>query len=197
MARRVFFSFHYERDIWRVNQVRNSWVTKPNIEEAGYIDKADFEKLKKRGNLAIKRWINNQLIGTSVTVVLIGAETYIRRWVRYEILKSFEKGNGLLGIYIHKLKDEDKNQDRKGPNPFDYLGYVITNNNKIYLYEWKLNKWTLYHDISYTSLSNVNYTFHKSRGRFSDIFSTYDWIDDNGYDNIGYWIEKAAKKAGR
>ena len=26
MARKVFFSFHYERDVRRIVQVRNSWV---------------------------------------------------------------------------------------------------------------------------------------------------------------------------
>lgn len=30
MARHTFFSFHYKRDIWRVNQIRNSWVTQGN-----------------------------------------------------------------------------------------------------------------------------------------------------------------------
>lgn len=67
MARRVFFSFHYERDIWRVNQVRHTWVTKGDIEEAGYIDAADFEKVERQGEEAVKRWIDNQLKGTSVT----------------------------------------------------------------------------------------------------------------------------------
>jgi hypothetical protein len=70
MARRVFFSFHYKRDGWRVAQVRNSWVTKPDKEAAGYIDAASWEELERQGDEAIKRWINNQLTGTSVTVVL-------------------------------------------------------------------------------------------------------------------------------
>ena len=34
-ARRVFFSFHYQRDIWRVNQVRNHWVAKDDRQAAG------------------------------------------------------------------------------------------------------------------------------------------------------------------
>ncbi|HEC91575.1 MAG TPA: TIR-like domain-containing protein, partial [Candidatus Atribacteria bacterium] len=83
MARRVFFSFHYERDVWRSNVVRNSWVAKPDREAAGFIDSAEFETLKRQGEEAIKRWINRQLEGTSVTVVLIGSETYKREWVRY------------------------------------------------------------------------------------------------------------------
>jgi len=39
----------------------------------GFIDAANFEKLKKQGDAAIKRWIDDQLKGTSVTVVLVAA----------------------------------------------------------------------------------------------------------------------------
>jgi len=119
MARRVFFSFHYERDVWRAGQVRNSWVAKPDREAAGFWDAAEWEEVKKKGDAAIKEWIDKQLKGTSVTAVLIGAETSTRKYVGYEIEQSFNKGNGLLGIYIHNLKDTDGKTDCKGPNPFD------------------------------------------------------------------------------
>ncbi len=89
MARRVFFSFHYERDILRVGQIRNSGITKPDLESAGFIDAASWESLKRQGDDAIKRWINSQLDGTSVTVVLIGAQTSERDWVKYEIEQSY------------------------------------------------------------------------------------------------------------
>ena len=75
MARHDFFSFHYQRDIMRVSQVRNSWVTKNNGTTAGFWDAANWESVKRGGDAAIKRWIEEQLDGTSVTVVLIGAET--------------------------------------------------------------------------------------------------------------------------
>ncbi|MCM8769481.1 MAG: TIR domain-containing protein, partial [Candidatus Omnitrophica bacterium] len=57
---------HYERDVWRANVVRNSWVAKPDREEAGFIDAAEFEKLQRQGNEGVKRWINSQIDGTSV-----------------------------------------------------------------------------------------------------------------------------------
>ena len=104
MARRVFFSFHYEIDIQRASQVRNSWVTKPDREAAGFWDAAAWEEVKKKGEGAIERWIDKQLEGTSVTVVLIGAETSERRYVQYEINESWDKGNGLIGTYVHNLK---------------------------------------------------------------------------------------------
>jgi len=80
MSRRSFFSFHYERDVWRAGQVRNSWVTQDR-QAAGFWDAAKWEEVKKKGDEAIKKWIDDQLKGTSVTVVLIGAETSTRQYV--------------------------------------------------------------------------------------------------------------------
>ena len=85
MARRAFFSFHYENDVWRGNVVRNSWVTKPGSEAAGFVDAADFEEVKKGGDGAIKRWIEKQIDGTSVTVVLIGSQTNQIGYVTLEL----------------------------------------------------------------------------------------------------------------
>ncbi|MDR1123282.1 MAG: TIR domain-containing protein [Elusimicrobiota bacterium] len=118
MARKVFFSFHYRNDIWRVNSVRNHDITKDGIEESGYIDAAEFEKIKRQGEDSILRWIDGQLEGTSVTVVLIGSETADREYVKYEIKKSIERGNGLLGIYIHNIENQDGLKSSEGRNPF-------------------------------------------------------------------------------
>jgi len=163
MARHVFFSFHYKNDVWRANVVRNSWVTKDDKTAAGFIDAAEFEKIEKGGDAAIKKWIDEQLKGTSVTVVLIGSETNSREYVKYELKKSYEKGNGMLGIYIHKIKDKDGNTSTKGSNHFGEIGK--------------------------DSQGNAVY--------FSIEYPTYDWVDDDGYNNMGKWIEAAAKKAGK
>jgi len=146
MARKVFFSFEYG-DVSRAMVVRKSWVTQER-ESAGFIDAADFEALKRQGDAAIQRWIDNQLKGTSVTVVLVGKETCSSKWVKYEIEKSIEIGNGLLGIDISKIKDMQGNtSERCGVIPKGYDFYL--------------------------------------------------WNNDDGYNNMGNWIEKAAKAAGR
>ena len=195
MARKVFFNFYYERDVWRAMVVRNSWVTKPDREAAGFIDVAEFEKLKRQGDLAIKRWINSQLKGTSVTVVLIGAETFMRRWVRYEIVKSFDKRNGSLGIYIHKIKDEDGNRDLKGENPFDYVGVYIDKKGKTLYCEWNGSKWVKFKDYPNCSLKfPENYWTGKI---YTFQVKLYDWVEEDGYNNMGNWIEEAAKRVGR
>jgi len=132
MTRRVFFSFHYERDAWRAGVVRNSGITQ-NV--AGFIDSADWEQIKSRGDGAIKQWIEDQLDGTSVTVVLIGAETNSRRWVKYELNRSWVTGNGILGIYIHNIKDQYSQTDIKGKIAFGPKFKMNPDDGKQYFYE--------------------------------------------------------------
>ena len=110
MARRVFFSFHYDRDVRRVVQVRNSWVVRKEHEATPFYDKAEFEEAKKRAG-GIEQWIEEQMKSTSVTVVLFGAETYDREWVRHEIKRSYELKKGILAIDIHNVKDPQKGVD--------------------------------------------------------------------------------------
>ena len=118
MARRVFFSFKY-KDVSRAMIVRNSWVTQGKV-AAGFVDKAEFESIKQQGDRAIQNWIDRQLEGTSVTVVLVGEKTCASRWVKYEIAKSIERGNGLLGVDISKIKDLQGNtSERCGKIPKD------------------------------------------------------------------------------
>jgi hypothetical protein len=123
MARRGFFSFEYG-DVSRAMVVRNSWVTQGK-EAAGFIDAAEFEKIKRQGDEAVKRWIDSQLKGTSVTVVLVGENSCSSKWVKHEIEKSKEIGNGLLGIDISKIKDLQGNTtDRCGEIPKGYTFYL-------------------------------------------------------------------------
>lgn len=105
MARRVFFSFHFSNDIWRANQVRNCNVI-AGVDTAGFFDHSEYEEAKKSGRDGIAQMILNNLRNTSVTVVLIGTQTASRPWVQFEIAKSIARKNGLLGIYIHHLKDQ-------------------------------------------------------------------------------------------
>lgn len=126
MARTVFFSFHYQRDIWRVNQIRSM----PNIvgnAAAGFKDASLWEEAKKKDDGSIEKMIDKGLEGTSVTVVLIGAKTAGRKFINYEIKKSIARGNGLVGIQIHELKNKDGQTDEVGESPSAILdaGYKI------------------------------------------------------------------------
>lgn len=169
MARRVFFSFHYDEDIWRANQVRNSWVTKDG-EANTPIDHASWEAIKKKGDDEVKKWINNQLSGAGVTAVLIGTYTYTRKFVLYELEKSWELKKGILGIRIHNLQNQDKKPSSYGTNPLDVI---------------KVQK-ELFTGSNYMTTIGL-----------SSIFKTYDWVNDSGYTNFKKWVEEAATLASR
>ena len=115
MARRVFFSFHYKPDNWRAAQVRNAGVVEGNTP----VSDNDWESITKGGDAAIQKWIDDQIRGKSCAVILIGANTAGRKWIKYEIKKAWDDKKGVLGVYIHNLKNKDGDQSDKGKNPFD------------------------------------------------------------------------------
>lgn len=116
MPRRVFFSFHYQNDIFRVNQIRGL----PNMigtAAAGFSDASLWEATKRQGDASIKRLIDDGLHGTSVTVVCIGSATAGRRYVDYEINESLKRGNGVLGLRINHLIGHTRTSDPVGATP--------------------------------------------------------------------------------
>ncbi|MDF7795759.1 TIR domain-containing protein [Pseudomonas syringae] len=146
MARKVFFSFQYE-DVHRAMNVRNSNVIESDT-KVGFIDKADFEEVERQGDAAIKKWINDQLHGTSVTVVLVGATTDKSKWVQYEIEQSVARGNGIFTIDISKISD-------LSGKTTDCCGLRVAGS------------------------------------------THYQWNNGNGRENLGKWVEAAAKAAGK
>lgn len=123
MARKVYFSFHFARDSWRVANVRGARVI-TSLDKTPFLDGASWESIKRRGDQAVQRWIERELKGTSVTVVLLGAETGKRRWVKYEIKRTVALGKGLLGIDISSIRNRHGRADTMGPNPLP-RGYPL------------------------------------------------------------------------
>ena len=119
MARRVFYSFHYEPDSWRAAMVRNIGAIEGNQPASPN----DWEAVKRDGDAAIRRWIADQMHYRTCTVVLVGSNTANRKWINYEIKKSWDDGMGVVGIRIHGLEDSDGKTSRMGRNPIDYIPY--------------------------------------------------------------------------
>jgi len=113
--RQVFYSFHFKNDVMRVQQVRNMGV----IEGNPIISPNSWEEIKRKGDSAIKKWIDDNMKYRSCLVVLVGSETANRKWVNYEIEKAWNDGKGVVGIYIHNLKCPNNGVSKKGKNPFD------------------------------------------------------------------------------
>lgn len=160
MTRRVFYSFHYIPDNWRASQVRNIGTVEGNLAATDN----DWETVKRGGDAAIERWIDGQLSGRTCTVVLIGTDTAQRKWIDYEIHKSWNSKKGLLGIHIHNLKDATQSQSGKGQNPFSHINMQRNS----------------------ASLSSIVKAYDPP---YTDSKLAYDYIKQN----LSAWIEEAVR----
>lgn len=127
----MFYSFHFNNDVMRVQQIRNMGVIEGNEPVAANI----WEEAKKNPG-GVEKWIEDNMKNRSCIVVLVGTDTSERPWVKYEIKKAWEEGKGLLGIYIHNLKDPRTSKTpplfgkcNKGKNPFDQ--FTFENGNRL------------------------------------------------------------------
>ena len=114
MKRQAFYSFNYREDAWRASQVRNMGLVEGNRPATDN----EWQDVSRGGELAIKRWINQQMEYRSVLIVLIGANTAGRKWINYEIQHAWEKSMGVCGIYINRLLDRNGQMSVAGRNPF-------------------------------------------------------------------------------
>lgn len=160
--RRVFFSFEYRKDAWRASMVRNMG----KVDKSSTFSDNDWEEVKWKNDAAIRKWIDEQMAMRSCIIVLIGATTSTRRWVKYEIEKAYELGKGIIGIRIDRLEDQNGEQTTEGSNPF----------------------YQIYTD-SGSRLSNY-VTVFKSKYRSSK------YVYDDIKDNIEQLIEEAIEAAG-
>jgi hypothetical protein len=194
MAKRVYFAFHYQDVIdFRANVVRNHWLTKPHRDVAGFFDASLWEDAKKHGDVAIKRLINAGLEGTSTTCVLIGSQTFNRRWVTYELMRSFKRGNAIFAVHINSITGKDRQTRPLGANPLSYLGVVFSDSGLTATLRDKVeNKWTDYSDVDGCASYRTDGVAPEYRGKgfqFSSLFSTYNWVADDGYDNFATWVD--------
>jgi len=155
MPRKIFYSFHYKPDSWRVSKIRNIGAIEGNKPASDN----DWETVKGEGDAAIKKWIKGQMLGRSCAVVLIGENTAGRKWINYEIVESWGKGMGILGIHIHKITNSLGEQSAMGDNPFS--GFTIKDK----------------------SLSSIVRTYAPPFSISSDVYSHIveniaDWIDE-------------------
>jgi len=124
--RQVIYSFHFDNDVMRVQQIRNIGA----LEDNKPVSANEWEAVKKKGDPGIKKWINDNMDYRSCVVVLVGEKTASRAWVKYEIEKAWKDKKGLLGIYVHNLncpkkaKDTGNGKCTQGANPFDEFTFT-------------------------------------------------------------------------
>lgn len=159
MKRQVFYSFHFDNYVMRVWQIRKMGAIEGNEPVAPN----NWEQIKRSGEYAVKKWIDDNMRYKSCVVVLVGSETANREWVDYEIRRAWNEGKGLFGIYIHNLKDPRTGTCRKGANPFDNV--LLKNGQKLSSLVpcYDPNSWDAYNDIAKNLENWVDFAI-KSRG---------------------------------
>lgn len=156
--RKVFPSYDWDEDVWRVNQIMNL----PKIvgrEDIGFMKNVPNEEVKRNDN-AIRKWIDEQMVGCSCLVVFFGEKTYQSNWVLYEMMQAGIRNMGRLLINLEGMKNQKGTPCAYGIDPYAAHG----------LYTQK--------DGAY-------------------IIRQYHWINDDGIDNIGEWINDACIRVGR
>ena len=127
--RQVFYSFHYENDVRRVAQIKNIGVLEGNEP----VSPNEWEEVKKKGDAAIENWIDKNMQNRTCLIVLIGEKTANRKWINYEIKHAWNRGMGVLGIYINNIRDPllckqgYSGLSAKGKNPFEYFTFASGN----------------------------------------------------------------------
>lgn len=143
--KKVFYSFHFDKDVMRVQQIRNIGV----IEDNAPVSVNDWEEIKKKGDTAVEKWIDDNMKYRSCVVVLVGEETVNRRWVKYEIRKGWSDSKGVLGIYIHNIKCPRNGKCNQGPNPFEQFTFEGSGNKLSSVVKcYNPNSYDAYNDIA-------------------------------------------------
>lgn len=107
-------SFCFSWFVHNASQVRNMG----KVSDSSTFSDNDWEEVRYKSEAKIKEWIDSQLALRSCLVVLVGAKTSERKWVKYEIEKAMELHKGIVGICINRLKDSNGDSDEEGANPF-------------------------------------------------------------------------------
>ena len=198
--RRVFFSFHYDNDIFRVDQIRNFWSSQVSLSNRygnvtrGVFDASIQEKSKRDRDESLKQLIRDNMNNTSVTCILAGSETCYRRWVRYEIAQSVIHKNALLVVYVHEVFDSNGMISKGGLNPLDFIGVYRAEDNRILFVEWTNGKWVLYSD--YTIAVDLPRLWNAPCVgqiiQLSSYAKSYFYVSHNGNSNFANWVHEAA-----
>lgn len=139
--RKIFPSYCWKEDVWRVNQIVNldHAVGKENI---GFIKGVPNEEVQK-SDAAIAAWIYENMQNCSCVIFLVGEETHLSRWVKYEIELANKLGKGRFIIHLKGMKNREGACCQGGVDPYDYHKLYTAKQGEGYIikqYNWVEDK---------------------------------------------------------
>jgi hypothetical protein len=213
VKRKAFFSFHYD-DVVRACVVRNAWKIPHPASTVSFSDSSMWESKKLEGDAALKGLIREGVSNTSVVCVLVGSQTWDRRWTRYEIARAVIDERGLLAVHLNSIKHHvTRTPHSRGANPLEFMAVAKEQQNafapaKYYLYEQNLRSsllggwervWERYRDHT-DPVKLPPWLRDPTPGYLMPLSANaaeYDYMADDGHKNIGLWIDRAAQQVGR
>lgn len=97
IRRKVFISYHHENDQTWADALSNSYCDQYEI----FFDNSLDDEIDSANPEYVNRVIREDyIVGSSITIVLCGAETWKRRYVDWEICSTLHHEHALLGICL-------------------------------------------------------------------------------------------------
>lgn len=136
MSNKVMICFDYERDLWRASRVLNTWDTNGFWEVTGFADLEAWKNVKLRGTYGVNRWLTDEMVGTTVTLVLVGALTSKQPHVLHVLQQSIKQGNRIVLVDLHNIRDPEQRLGTRGPNPVAELTTGAPPSGTVSQYDW-------------------------------------------------------------
>ena len=194
IKKHVFFSFCCKDDLSRVNLLRHTWESAQSWQR-NFVDNAQWEKAKIENPKSLKRLSKDALKLSTVTIVLIGENTWLRRFVLYEIARSFLQGNGQIGLQLGQFNCPENGLCQQGPNPYDQLGVYRAKDDNWYLAEWQNEAWVKYtdyqEDVTNRAAAFTNVPTDGQVTQLSNFYGLHAGTVEEAKANIGFWVEDA------
>lgn len=121
---------------------------------------------------------------TDITVVFIGKHTFENEKCLRAIRESFNHGNAFLAVYLNNAEDVKKTgKELLGKNPFE-----------LFYFEHKDGRTTLNQGAVVLPGALKRRLSSKEMKAKADFVKVYDYIKDNGAENLDRWIEEERRR---
>lgn len=100
IKRKVFLSYHHDGDQYYYNEFSNKF----HDEYEAVTDNSLYRRVDSDDiDYVMRRIRENYITGTSCTIVLVGNESWGRKYIDWEIKATLDKQHGLIGVQLPTL----------------------------------------------------------------------------------------------
>ncbi len=139
MNRRCCFIFDYDNDLARAKQI-NDLKLVLGTAPAGFDDASRWREARNAGKEAVRGLIDGALSSTSATIVLIGEKTADLDYVEYAFEQTISRNNGIVGLFVHDMPDENGKTSTKGKVPYEVQAAEKLDAHHYDVHDWDQSK---------------------------------------------------------